>query len=182
MSDQPAAETISRASSTDLNDWNVLVGRVKARWDRAALKVVPYSSAPGRFEAGARLCAVQGERRRLLEIRGSRPQGHTFLLDCGLPSVEAAEALRGAELFVHPSMRPPLPPGEFYLDELIGMQVRTESGESWGEIEEVLETPAHNVYVTPRAMIPGLPEFIVATDWENRVLVVREMPGLLKDE
>lgn len=168
--------------ATDLSDWNVLVGRVKARWDRALLKVVPYSTVPERFAAGARLCVVQGGKRRLLEIRSSRPQGHTLLLDCGLPSPEAAEALRGAELFVHASMRPPLPPGEFYLDELIGLRVRTEDGEDWGEIEEVLETPAHNVYVTPRAMIPGRPEFIVRTDWENRVLVVRDIAGLKNDE
>lgn len=173
----PAGENLN-----DLESWNVLVGRIKARWDRTALKVVPYSTTPGRFVAGAKLCVVQGQKRRLLEIETSRKQGHTFLLDCNLPSQEAAEALRGAELFIHPSMRPPLPEGEFYLDELIGLKVRTESGEDWGEITEVLETPAHNVYVTPHAMFPGLPEFIVETDWEKRVLVVRELEGLLSAE
>ena len=54
----------------------------------------------------------------------------------------------------------------------------TEAGKDLGEIEEILETPAHDVYVTPHAMIPGHAEFIVKTDFENKVLVVRDVPGL----
>ncbi|HVF09821.1 MAG TPA: ribosome maturation factor RimM [Abditibacteriaceae bacterium] len=164
--------------SDDLTTWNVLVGRVSGRWDKASLKVQPFSTTPGRFEAGARLCAARGDQRQLLNVRSARRSGHAWLVDCGLSTPEAAEAFKGARLFVHPSMRPPLPPGEFYLDELLGLRVRTEAGEDWGEIEEVLETPAHDIYVTPLAMIPGHAAFVVETDFENKVLVVRDMPGL----
>lgn len=168
-------------SVDDLAEWNVLVGRVSERWDRAALKVKPFSNAPGRFDAGARLCAVTPGGRCLLTVRESRRSGHSWILDCGLAGTAAAEVLRGAELFIHPSMRPPLPPDEFYLDQLLGLRVRTEAGEDLGEIEEVLETPAHNVYVTSFAMIPGVPEFIVQTDFDNNLLVVRDVPGLRTD-
>lgn len=75
-------------------------------------------------------------------------------------------------------MRPPLPEGEFYLDEILGFQVRTENGEELGTVDDVLETPAHNVYVTETAMIPAHREFIAETDWKSRVLIVRDIPGL----
>jgi 16S rRNA processing protein RimM len=164
--------------SDDLTTWNVVVGRVSGRWDKASLKVQPFSETPGRFAAGARLCAVSGNQRQLLNVKSARQSGHSWILDCGLSTQAAAEALHGAQLFIHPSMRPALPPGEFYLDELLGLRVRTEAGEDLGEIEEVLETPAHDIYVTPLAMIPGHADFVVETDFENKVLVVRDIPGL----
>ncbi len=167
---------------SDLNEWNVLVGRVSGTWDRAALKVQPFSEAPGRFAAGARLCAeasgAVNSERRVLEVRSSRRSGHAWILDCGLNTAAEAAAFRGAQLFVHPAMRPPLQEDEFYIDQLLGLRVQTEAGEDLGEIEEVLETPAHDVYVTPLAMIPGHSDFIARTDFENRVLVVRDAPGL----
>lgn len=168
----------SSVTPQDLETWTVLVGRVSGHWDKANLKVKPYSTTPGRFAAGARLCAVAGNKRQLLEVRSSRASGHSWILDCGLQTTEQATALHGAELYIHPSMRPPLPEGEFYIDDLMGLRVQTEAGEDLGEIEEVLETPAHDVYVTPLAMIPGVAEFVVTTDWEKKILVVRDVPGL----
>lgn len=169
-------------SLDDLSTWNVLVGQVSGRWDHANLKVKPYSTTPGRFAAGARLCVATPSGPRLLTVVASRASGHQWILDCGLRTTEEAEALKGAELFIHPSMRPPLPADEFYLDQLIGLHVWTESGEDLGEIEEVLETPANNVYVTPLAMIPGHADFVVRTDFNKKVLIVRDVPGLRSDE
>ncbi len=89
-----------------------------------------------------------------------------------------AEALKGAELFIHADNARALPEGEFYPDELLGWRVVTENGEELGEIEEVLETPAHDVFETNLAMIPDVPEFIVKKDAEAKIITVRDMPGL----
>jgi 16S rRNA processing protein RimM len=167
----------------DLSTWNILVGKVVGRWDHSNLKVAPIDASPGRFKTGARLCLEdKGGFRRLVEVLSGRAQGGSWICDCGIKSLEEAEALKGATFWVHPSMRPKLPEGEFYLDEIIGMRVVTQSGEDWGEVEEVLETPAHNIYVTKVAMIPAHSEFIVSTDWDAKVLLVRDVPGLRTDQ
>ncbi len=166
----------------NFDEWNVLVGRVRGHWNKSDLKIQPFSQAEGRFSAGARLLAVSGGQKRLLEVRKTQKIAHHWICDCGLASTAEALALTAAELFVHPSMRPALPEGEFYLDELLGFEIVTENGENWGEIEEVLEGPAHNVYVTACAMIPGHPDFIVASDWEKKILTVRDVPGLKTDK
>jgi len=166
----------------DLSTWTVLVGRVAGHWDRASLKVQPFSTTPGRFAAGAKLCAVKEGKRQLLAVQDSRFKAKHWILEVGFTQTPQAEALKGAELYIHPTMRPTLPPDEFYIDELLGLRVVTESGEDLGEIEEILETPAHDVYVTPHAMIPGVGEFIVKTDFENKVLMVRDVPGLKTEE
>ena len=164
-----------------LDEWDVFVGRVVGTWDRALLKVQPYSPTEKYFEPGESLCAATAQGRRLLRVRETDVKGKTYILDCGLQTTDEANGFVKAELFVHPQMRPTLPPDEFYLDELIGLKVITENGDDWGEIEDIIESPAHNVYVTPCAMIPGHPDFIVKTDWPNRVLTVRDVPGLKND-
>lgn len=166
----------------DLSSWDVLVGRIKGHWDKASLRIQPFSDVPNRFAAGARLCAEIGGKRALLEVKTSRAKDGGWICDCGLLSTEAAQSLVGAQLFIDKSMRPPTQEGEFYVDELFGMRVVSESGQEWGEIEEVLETPAHDIYVTPRAMIPAVPDFIVSTDWQARVVTVRDVEGLMRGE
>lgn len=168
----------------DLAEWDVLVGRVSGRWDKALLKVAPYSSHEAYYAKGAQLCLKVGPHTptkfepRLLTVQSVRRQGKHVLLDCGFAGANEVDALNGAELFVHPAMRPPLPPDEFYLDDILGMRIVTEEGADLGEIEEIIETPANNVYVTPHAMIPAVPAFILKTDWEARILTIKDMPGL----
>jgi hypothetical protein len=42
--------------TADLNEWDVLIGRVSGRWDYASLKVQAFSQTPSHFDAG-RSCA-----------------------------------------------------------------------------------------------------------------------------
>lgn len=173
------SEANNTESTPDLSSWDILVGRVVGRWDRASLKIAPIDASPKRFATGAKLCLeTKDGARRMIELFASKAQGKHFVCDCGVSTLEAADALLNSTLWIQRAMRPPLPDGEFYLDEVLGLRVQTQSGEDWGEIEEVLETPAHNVYVTKRAMIPAHSEFIVETNWSSRVLTVRDVPGL----
>ena len=173
---------ISTDSVENLATWDVLVGHVIGDWDRAGLKVKPFSDAPNRFAVGARFCVERNGERQILEVKSSRKIGHSFVLDVGLKTPAEAQSYKGASLFIHRSMRAPLPAGEFYVTDILGMKVVTENGDELGEVEEILETPAHDVYVTPQAMIPAHDEFIVKRDWENRTIVVRDKPGLRTDE
>lgn len=168
--------------SEDISSWDVLVGRVKGRWDKASLRIVPFSEAKDRFASGAKLCAQIGKERLLLEIKNSRAKDGVWICDCGFASSELADRLIGAELFIDRSMREKPEAGGFYVDELFGMRVVSESGVEMGEIEEVLETPRNDVYVTGKAMIPAHPDFIVSRDMEAKVIVVRDLPGLLNEE
>jgi len=154
-----------------LETWDVLVGRVTGHWDRASLCIISFSDTPGRFGADALLCAAKDGKRRALKVLSSRRQGKHLILDCGLATEEAI-ALKNAELFVHVSMRPPLPEGEFYADQILGMKVQTENGRDLGEVEEILETPAHDIYCTSQVMIPAVPEYILKRDFENNVITV----------
>ena len=158
------------------------MGRVRGHWNKADLKIQPFSTALGRFDAGAKLCAVVDDTRQLLTIKSSKLSGNHWICDVGFMQTAQVEALKGAQLFIHPTMRVKLPEGEFYPDELLGWRVVTESGEELGEIEEVLETPAHDVFETNLAMIPDVPDFIIKKDAEAKLITVRDVPGLKFEE
>ncbi len=91
-----------------------------------------------------------------------------------------AEALHGCSVMIRELERAPLPEGEFYVDELVGMAVMTDTGKTLGKLTDVLNTPAHDVYVTDTgAMIPAAGDFIVRVDLPGRTITVRDVPGLL---
>ena len=102
----------------------------------------------------------------------------------GINSRAKADRLRNLLIMVDIENAVPLEDGEFYLFELIGLEVRTEAGESLGTISEVIETGANDVYVvdSPRyreVLIPATDETILRTDIAGRVVVVRLPEGLL---
>ena len=55
----------------------------------------------------------------------------------------------------------------------------TDAGRDLGKLTDVLNTPAHDVYVTGSgAMIPAAGDYVVRVDLENGQIVVRDVPGL----
>ena len=66
-----------------------------------------------------------------------------------------AEVFHGCSVLIRETERAPLPDGEYYVDQLLGLDVLTDAGRSLGKLSDVLVTPAHDVYVTDAgAMIP----------------------------
>ena len=100
----------------------------------------------------------------------------------GIDSEEAANALRGTVVY---ALREEIPvdEGDSFIVDLIGLPVRdTDSGELLGELIDVKQYGARDLYVVRTAtgeyMIPAVPEFIVKVDTEDAVYV-RPIPGLL---
>lgn len=86
---------------------------------------------------------VGGERRRIL---GARNTGKGFLVDLeGVGSRAEAEALRAEELLLERSELDEPEEDEFYVQDLIGLLAFGEDGGSLGVVEEVFESPAHEV-------------------------------------
>jgi 16S rRNA processing protein RimM len=81
-------------------------------------------------------------------VESSRPHKQFFLLKLkGFDTPEAVETLRNMTLEVDRDAVAPLPPGHYYIFDLVGMNVFTETGEALGVISDVLETGSNDVYV-----------------------------------
>jgi 16S rRNA processing protein RimM len=100
----------------------------------------------------------------------------------GVTDVPSALAMRNATLYIDRA-DVHLPKGSFFLADLMGLEVRdAQSGEVLGQIADILNMPASNVYVVRggqrEIMIPAVPEFIAETNVEGGYLRVNLIEGL----
>ncbi len=158
------------------------MGFVNSTWGlRGHVKVTAYSSNSERFAMGATLY-VRGDRRKITGLNMS--QGYPIVQFAGYHDQTSAETLRGTLIEIDEADLPPLPDGEYYLHDLVGLEVVTSAGETVGTLAQALTTGANDVYVVKRegksdALIPAIPDVILGVDLEARRMTIEAMPGLL---
>ena len=171
-----------RRRATANTEGRVAVGRINAAWGiKGHVKVTPYGSNPSLFVRGATVL-VNDAPTRILDV--ATPKGFPCVLFEGYEDRTAAESLAGVELEVEEHELPPLPEGEYYVDDLVGLEVVTTDGESVGALAEVLRTGANDVYLVRRAdggeaLIPAIADVVQRVDLEARRVVIEPLPGLL---
>jgi len=90
---------------------------------------------------------------------------------------------RNQWVYVKAGDEPPLPEGQYYKYQLIGLDVMDEHGSALGKLTEVLETGANDVYVVTNEsgkelLLPAIPPVILNIDMEQHVMKVHLLEGL----
>ncbi|MBO0705097.1 MAG: 16S rRNA processing protein RimM [Candidatus Dormibacteraeota bacterium] len=132
---------------------------------RGAVKVLSLTDFDDRFDPGSEL-HVDGVPR---VVEWSRPGVPNLVVKLrGLETRNDAEALRGRLLEVPESDQRPLPDGAWYLDDLLGLAVVTESGRRLGTITEILERPANDVWLVQgdrgETLVPAVRDAVQEVD------------------
>jgi 16S rRNA processing protein RimM len=112
----------------------------------------------------------------IVSVRWHIPAMLVRLAGCETP--EDTAVYRNKTVFVRVDELPPLPEGEYYHHQLIGLSVLLETGESLGELEQILETGANDVYLVRRSdgsemLLPAIEDVIVTVNLERKEIVVR---------
>lgn len=119
------------------------------------------------------------ERRAVLDARWHKTMWLVRLERC--PDRNAAEALRGQTVWVARATYP-LPPGQYYPDQILACDVITDTGEALGQVTDILETGANDVYVVTGAagevLLPVIPQVILAVDVPAKRITVHLLEGL----
>ena len=99
------------------------------------------------------------------DIVSGREQGKGLVVFLkGITDREEARNLLGVEIAVDRAQLPPLPAGEFYWSDLLGMQVVDMQGRPLGKVADMQETGANDVMVVVgerKFLLPWVPEEIV---------------------
>ena len=124
-----------------------------------------------------------GEQRKPYAVTGARPHQDAFLFRLKeAPDRNAAELLRGLDVFVDENDLPDLEDGEYYSHELIGLKVIDEKLGELGEIADVLGTGANDVYVvqggTREWLLPAIESVILEIDLDAETMRVNAPDGL----
>ena len=93
----------------------------------------------------------------------------------GISDRDEARELIGSEIAVFRSQLHELPPGEYYWDDLLGMQVVNQQGIVLGDLKEILETGANDVLV-----VVGQGRHLIPLIWKMYVISVDPAKGMIE--
>lgn len=123
----------------------ILVGRVAGAFGvKGELRLTAYTAEPLALFAFRTLLDRSGQPRLTL-VSARAAKGDVICRTVEPFTKEAADALRGTELFVPRSALPPPDEEEYYHADLIGIVVRTEDGEVMGRIKAVHDFGAGDI-------------------------------------
>jgi 16S rRNA processing protein RimM len=157
---------------------------IKAHGVRGEVKVFPTTDDPARFKKLKTVLLDTGKEQRELEITGVKFFKNLVILKFkGLDSMNDVENLRQAKLFVAREDAVELSEDEYFIADLIGLRAVSDEGEELGEISDVLQTGANDVYVishegAPDLLVPAIHDCIREVDINNKLMTVHLLPGL----
>lgn len=167
----------------------VAVGRISGPHGiRGELKVESLTDFPERFLPGSPLLLVTpaGEVRETRVVSSRVHKGRYLLFLEGVEDRTVAERIRGGFLKVTQEDLTPLPGGQYYQFELIGLSVVTEEGRALGEVREVLPTGGNLVLVVGgkgrEILLPYIDDVVKQVDLEGKRVTVHLLEGLLPGE
>jgi 16S rRNA processing protein RimM len=174
------------------------VGRIADAWGiKGWFKVFPYSADPEALFSSRRwylLPAEKGARTfsgtLLLRVREAKDHSGTVVASAHeVDGRDAAEALRGARIFIARQNFPTAATDEYYWVDLIGLDVRNREGVLLGQVKELLTTGPQTVLViteegvdvagaptTVERMIPFVAAFVDGVDLPGKLITVDWQP------
>lgn len=172
---------------TDLRE----IGRiVKPHGVQGAFKVAPETDDPDRFLSLERVfVGPNAGSTTSFDIVSVRIQpsryGQTIILElAGVTDRTAAEQMGKPRVFAAETDLPELEEGEYYVDELIGLDVDDGTGEIVGSIADVLELPGQDRLLVRKksggeALFPFVPDLVESIDFETGIVRLVRVEGLL---
>jgi 16S rRNA processing protein RimM len=148
---------------------------------RGEIIMDPHTDFPERMKRGRNLFV--GEDHKPMTLTNVRPHGSGMLVKFNdIDTPEDAGLYRNQWVYVQ-TKDVPLPEGQHYKHELLGLKVVDENDNSLGELVEILETGANDVYVVQNAsgkeiLLPNIPSVVLDLDLDRGFLKVHLLEGL----
>lgn len=176
-----------------LPDDAVEVGRIRDAWGiQGWFKVQAYSASPEALFSARVWHLLPSERGAktfsgavALDIHQVRVHGDGIVAQAGeVVDRTAAEGLKGARIFIARSAFPPLPEGEYYWVDLLGLAVLNREGVLLGEVADLLATGPQQTLVVHRhvegkaaeRLIPFVDAYVDTVDLAGRRITVDWQP------
>lgn len=122
-----------------------------------------------------------------IEIERIRPHKKFLLVKVkNSNSITNGLQFKGGFISIEKKYRPELEAGEYYHDELIGLEVKTESGRNFGIVKDIHRYGTNEILIISNSgkehMVPAVDEFVVKVDIESGYLIIRPIKGLLEED
>ncbi|MCL2368891.1 MAG: ribosome maturation factor RimM [Oscillospiraceae bacterium] len=147
---------------------------------RGEVKIQPWADSPA-FLQDFDTLYIDGKPVKLISSRIHK-QSLIAVLE-NVTDIDAAIAMKNKMVYIRRADAK-LPPGHFFIQDILGLSVIDEAGTPIGALKEVLPLPRGEVYVIAKAdgtgahMVPNHPEFILEKNLDKGFIRVRLIEGM----
>ncbi|MBQ6551874.1 MAG: 16S rRNA processing protein RimM [Lachnospiraceae bacterium] len=152
---------------------------------RGEVKVYPTTDDPDRFKQIGSLVAETPRGSFPMDVENVKYFKNMVILKLsGIHTMDEAEQYRNADLLIRRSQSAPLRENEYFIGDLLDMDVYLSDGTRFGTLTDVLKTSgANDVYEITKedggtVLIPMIPDVVKAVDVSARRMTVELLPGL----
>lgn len=152
---------------------------------RGEVKVFPTTDDVKRFKRLKEVILDTGKEQLTLEIEGVKFFKQFAILKFkGIDNINDVEKYKGKSLFVTRENAVKLRKDEYFIADLIGLKVFDEEEKEIGELKDVIETGANDVYVITMSdgkelLLPAIKQCVLDVDVEGGTMKVHILEGLL---
>ncbi|MGN1097535.1 MAG: ribosome maturation factor RimM [Clostridia bacterium] len=153
---------------------------------RGDVKAVHYTDGESFFKSVKTLYTKDGS--RSFTIDGWRfHKGSVLLKLRGIDDMNAAESLKGLELYAREEDLPPLPDGKYYYFQLSGLNALLPDGTVFGKVSDVTDGPGGELLEITKTngkkcLIPKCDAFVKEISLEKGEISITPIEGLIDDE
>ncbi len=151
---------------------------------RGEVKVFPTTDDPARFKKLKNVLLDTGRERLQLEVQSVKFFKQFVIVKFrGIDNINDIEKYKGKSLLVPREDAVELGEDEYYIADLMGMEVFTEEGR-FGVLKDVMETGANEVYIIDsdehgEVLVPAIHDCILDVNIEEKVMKIRLLDGLV---
>lgn len=151
---------------------------------RGEVKVFPTTDDPLRFKKLKKVLLDTGREQLELEVQSVKFFKQFVIVKFkGIDNINDIEMYKGKSLLIPREDAVALGEDEYYIADLIGMEVFTEEGR-FGVLKDVMETGANEVYIIAsdehgEVLVPAIRQCILDVDIKEKKMKIHLMEGLI---
>ena len=152
---------------------------------RGEVKVYPTTDDVTRYKKLKEVLLDTGKEYKTLEIASTRFFKNLVIVKFkGIDNINDIERYKRCPLLVERKDAVELEEDEYFIADMIGIEVVTEYDKPFGTLKDVMETGANDVYVIDtdehgEVLVPAIRECILDVDIENQKMKIHLMDGLI---
>jgi 16S rRNA processing protein RimM len=152
---------------------------------KGEVKVFPTTDDARRFKRLKEVIVDTGKEQVTLEIEGVKFFKNLVILKFkGIDNINDVEKYRKSKLLVPRKNAVRLSKDEYFIADLMGLEIRDEDGERIGTLESVLETGANDVYIIKlddgrELLLPAIKQCVLEVDVKAGFMRIHILDGLL---
>ncbi len=153
---------------------------------RGEVKVFPTTDDVNRFKKLKTVLVDTGKEHISLEVEQVKFFKQFAILKFkGIDNINDVLKYKSKSLYVTREHAVKLKKDEYFIADMIGMQVVTEDGSLFGTLKHVMQTGANDVYEIQSSefgdvLVPAIKDCILDVDIEGRIMKIHLMDGLIE--